>query len=126
MEERIQFGARSAHLFREAEQNVSVIGLSASSKGKAVPLQAWTGPEGSRKLRFPYYVTTAQDGCRLSALCTGRLYPQEIPLVLISVVGTVAQSVYRLTTGWTVRDRIPVGTRSSASSDRPWGPPSLL
>ena len=22
-------------------------------KGKATPLQAWTGPEGSRKLRFP-------------------------------------------------------------------------
>jgi len=31
-------------------------------KGKAVPLQAWTGPEGSRKLRFPDFVTTAQDG----------------------------------------------------------------
>ena len=31
-------------------------------KGKAVPLQAWSGPEGSRKLRFPYYMTTAQDG----------------------------------------------------------------
>ena len=30
-------------------------------KGKAVPLQAWTGPEGSRKLRFPEFVTTAQD-----------------------------------------------------------------
>ena len=29
-------------------------------------------------------------------------------------------------TGWTVRDRIPVGTRFSARSDRPWGPPSLL
>jgi len=29
---------------------------------KAVPLQAWSGPEGSRKLRFPDYVTTAQDG----------------------------------------------------------------
>jgi len=29
---------------------------------KAVPLQAWTGPEGSRKLRFPDFVTTAQDG----------------------------------------------------------------
>jgi len=27
-------------------------------KGKAVPLQAWTGPEGSRKLRFPDFVTT--------------------------------------------------------------------
>jgi len=44
-------------------------------KVKAVPLQAWTGPEGSRKLRFPDFVTTAQDGGRLSALCTGRLYP---------------------------------------------------
>ena len=31
-------------------------------KGKAVPLQAWSGPEGSRKLRFPDYMTTAQDG----------------------------------------------------------------
>ena len=41
-------------------------------------------------------------------------------------VGRVAQSVQRLTTGWTVRDRIPVGTRFSASPDRPWGPPSLL
>ena len=41
-------------------------------------------------------------------------------------VGPVAQSVWRLTTGWTVRDRIPVGTRFSARPDRPWGPPSLL
>ena len=31
-------------------------------KGKAVPLQAWTGPQGSRKLRFPDFMTTAQDG----------------------------------------------------------------
>jgi hypothetical protein len=31
-------------------------------KGKAVPLQAWSDPEGSRKLRFPDYMTTAQDG----------------------------------------------------------------
>jgi hypothetical protein len=31
-------------------------------KGKAVSLQAWSGPEGSRKLRFPNFVTTAQDG----------------------------------------------------------------
>jgi len=56
-------------------------------KGKAVPLQAWTGPEGSRKLRFPDFVTTAQDGGTLSALRTGRLYPQEIFLVIISVRG---------------------------------------
>jgi len=56
-------------------------------KGKAVPLQAWTGPEVSRKLRFPDLVTIDQDGGRLSALRTGRLYPQEILLVLISVTG---------------------------------------
>ena len=41
-------------------------------------------------------------------------------------VGPVAQSVQRLTKGWTVRDRIPVGTRFSARLYRPWGPPSLL
>ena len=39
-----------------------------SCKGKAVPLQAWSGPEGSRKLRFPDYMTTAQDGGKVVSL----------------------------------------------------------
>ena len=37
-------------------------------KGKAVPLQAWTGAEGSRKLRLPDFVTTAQDGGKIVSL----------------------------------------------------------
>jgi len=37
-------------------------------KGKAVPLQAWSGPEGSRKLRFPDFMTTAQDGSKVVSL----------------------------------------------------------
>jgi len=38
-------------------------------KGKeAVPLQAWSGPDGSRKLRFPDYMTTAQDSGKVVSL----------------------------------------------------------
>jgi hypothetical protein len=37
-------------------------------KGKSVPLQAWSGPEGCRKLRFPDYMTTAQDGGKVVSL----------------------------------------------------------
>jgi len=42
--------------------------LKDSKKGKAVPLQAWSGPEGSRKLRFPDFMTTAQDGDKVVSL----------------------------------------------------------
>jgi hypothetical protein len=42
--------------------------LHSKGKGKAVPLQAWTGPEGSRKLRLPDFVTTAQDGGKVVSL----------------------------------------------------------
>jgi len=49
-----------------------------------------------------------------------------IYIYIYAHVGRVAQSVYRLTTSWTVRDRIPVWTTFSSRPDRPWGPPSLL
>jgi hypothetical protein len=37
-------------------------------QGKAVPLQAWSDPEGSRNLRFPSFFTTAQDGGKAVSL----------------------------------------------------------
>jgi hypothetical protein len=43
-------------------------GLSISCGKEAVPLQAWSGPEGSRKLRFPDFMTTAQDGGKVVIL----------------------------------------------------------
>jgi len=39
-----------------------------TSNGKAVPLQAWSGPEGSWKLSFPDFMKTAQDGGRVVSL----------------------------------------------------------
>jgi len=37
-------------------------------RGKAVPLEAWTNPEVSRKLRFPDFMTMAQDGGKVVSL----------------------------------------------------------
>jgi len=42
--------------------SLSVFEERESGRVKAVPLQAWSGPEGSRKLRFPDLMTTSQDG----------------------------------------------------------------
>ena len=47
------------------------------SKGKSVALQAWSGPEGSRKLRFPDFVTTAHDGGEVVSLTHRPLLPSR-------------------------------------------------
>ena len=51
-------------------------------KGKAVPLQACSGPEGSRKSRFPDFMTMAQDGGEVVSLT------QRPPLPLGNTPGT--------------------------------------
>ena len=49
------------------------------NKGKAVPLEAWSGPEGSRKLRFPDFISTAQDGGKVSLTHRLPLPPGNAP-----------------------------------------------
>jgi hypothetical protein len=43
---------------------------------KAVPLHAWSGPEGFRKLRFPDVLTTARDGGKVVSLMHRPHLPQ--------------------------------------------------
>jgi len=56
-------------------------------KGKAVSLQAWSDPEGSRKLSFSDFMTTAQDGGKVVSLTHRPPLPQKIILILISARG---------------------------------------
>jgi hypothetical protein len=42
-----------------------------------IPLQAWSGPERSRKLRFPDFMTAAQDGGKVVSLTHQPPLPPE-------------------------------------------------
>jgi hypothetical protein len=48
-------------------------------KGKVIPLQAYGAQRVLGRLRLPDSVTSALEGGGLSAIRTGRLYPQEYP-----------------------------------------------
>jgi hypothetical protein len=63
--------------------------LEVKAKGKTVPLQAWNGPEGSRKFRFPDFMTTAQDCGKIVRITHRPPLPPEIHLVIIFVRGCV-------------------------------------
>ena len=58
-----------------------------NNKGKGDPLQAWSGPECSRKLRFPDFMTTVQDGGKVVSLTHWPPLPPGNTPVLISVRG---------------------------------------
>jgi len=56
------------------------------TEGKPIPVETWTGPEGYRRLRLPRFQDNMHiRAVRLSDIHAGRLYPQEIFLVLIFV-----------------------------------------
>ena len=66
----------------------SVFVVALRGKGKAIPSHAWTGPEGSRRLRLPDFETVDTlrwQGCQPYAPAAFK--PKEIFLVLISVRG---------------------------------------
>ena len=46
---------KTYHKFKEAEFGFQINEVKV--KGNAIPLQAWTGPEGSRRLRLPDFKT---------------------------------------------------------------------
>jgi hypothetical protein len=49
--------------------------LTRKDKGKAVPLQAWSGTEGSRNLRYPDFMKTAQYGGKVVSLTHRPILP---------------------------------------------------
>jgi len=53
--------------------------IQGKGKGKVVLLQAWNGPDGSRKLKFPDFMTTAQDGGKVSLALWPPLPPGNAP-----------------------------------------------
>ena len=56
-------------------------------KCKAVLLPAWSGPEGSRKLRFPDFMTTAQDGGKVVNLTHRPLLPPgSTPVIQVKLL----------------------------------------
>ena len=54
-------------------------GSKGTGKGKAVPLQAGSGPDNSRNLRFPDFMTMAQDGGKVSLTHRPPLLPGNAP-----------------------------------------------
>ena len=139
----VGFLCDSAVMFRDKTKCAPCINRIVTSRHKTESIRQgeysfenpWVrGVEDERRLLHLYLVWCVHFVMR-HTVCTKNteIYSRSHPYVYVYInviyrptVGREAQSVQRLTTGWTVRDRILVGTSFSARPDRPWGSPSLL
>jgi hypothetical protein len=62
-------------VYSEKSVTIYPVHLRSKGKGKSVPLQAWSGPEVSRNLRFPDFMTTARDDGKVVSLTHRPLLP---------------------------------------------------
>jgi hypothetical protein len=67
-----------------------------SNKGKAIPLQALTGPEGSRRLRLPDLRQSAHEGGKVVSPTHWPPLPQEIFLYSFLLIRHVMEEPHTL------------------------------
>jgi len=81
----------------------------------ANPVQAWTAPMGSRRLRLPEFLDSRHmTVARLSAPCNGRLYSQEISLVFTCVSPSQGRSA-----AWRISIENPIDPIGNRTRDPP-------
>ena len=84
---------RISHLIKNEDKVPSItyvfpleIRILKAYKGKAIPVQSWTGTEGSKSFRIPdFKIISTRRWSRYQPYAPAAFTPQEIFLVLISV-----------------------------------------
>jgi len=102
----------------ELEDNMSKYWISGPEFGPGI--SKMTSVNASTQHNIEYALVF--HGCYILRHIHCTLYMYITPTLCFSIIPLFIAT----TMDWTIRDRIPVGTRFSARPDRPWGPPSIL